>query len=44
MVEWDGAWYFARIIDDEGDTVYISYPFYDSSWDEWVTADRFAEE
>ena len=36
-VEWNGAWYDARIVDVDGDRYRITYDGYDSSWDEWVT-------
>ena len=39
-VEWNGAWYDARIVDVDGDRYKITYDGYDSSWDEWVTTAR----
>jgi len=40
QVEWNGAWFDARIIDVDGERYKITYDGYDSSWDEWVTTSR----
>ncbi|DAC11057.1 MAG TPA: hypothetical protein D7I09_01695, partial [Candidatus Poseidoniales archaeon] len=40
QVEWNGAWFDARIIEVDGDRYKITYDGYDSSWDEWVTTAR----
>ncbi len=39
-VEWNGEWYPAEILKQEGDKYLIHYDGYASSWDEWVTKDR----
>ena len=39
-VEWSGTWYPAVILDQNGSKSLIHYVGYDSSWDEWVGAQR----
>lgn len=39
-VEWNGAWYDARIQEVDGERYKITYDGYDASWDEWVTTAR----
>lgn len=39
-VEWQGAWYPAKVLKKENGKFYISYIGYDSSWDEWVDDKR----
>lgn len=39
-VLWNGKWYPAKVIDTKPDSCQITYTGYDSSWDEWVGADR----
>jgi hypothetical protein len=43
-VLWNGTPYEAEILDVKEDFHYITYIGYDSSWDEWVLADRILEE
>lgn len=40
QVEWGGDWWPAVILKQEGERYYITYPGWDSSWDEWVTKER----
>jgi hypothetical protein len=40
LVEWEGSWYPAIILKQEGDRYLIHYTGYNSSWDEWVTRER----
>ncbi len=40
LVEWGGQWWPAVILKQEKDRYFISYPGWDSSWDEWVTKER----
>jgi len=44
MVDWEEGWYFARILEDTGGSIFVTYPFYDSSLDEWIPPERFLEE
>ncbi len=39
-VEWQGAWYDAKVLKTEQDRWLIHYIDYDDSWDEWVGKDR----
>ncbi len=39
-VEWNGEYYTATILEQDGEKFLIHYKDYDSSWDEWVTKDR----
>lgn len=39
-VEWNGSWWDAIIIESNGENHLIHYNGFDSSWDEWVTAER----
>ena len=39
-VEWQGAWYDAKVLKTEQDRWLIHYIDYDESWDEWVGKDR----
>jgi hypothetical protein len=39
-VEWNGAWYAADVLRVSGGSSLIHYRGYESSWDEWVNADR----
>ena len=39
-VEWQGAWYDAKVLKTEPDRWLIHYIDYDDSWDEWVGKDR----
>lgn len=36
LVEWQGRWYPAQILKQEGHSYYIHYAGYEASWDEWV--------
>ena len=40
-VLWKGAWYPAQVLNVSGNSCYITYDGYDSSWDEWVKPSRF---
>lgn len=40
LVEWQGRWYPAQILKQEGLKYYIHYAGYDASWDEWVGPNR----
>jgi hypothetical protein len=40
-VEWQGAWYRAKVLKTVDGKHYIHYVGYDASWDEWVGPDRF---
>lgn len=40
QVEWQGRWYPAQILKQEGQKYFIHYPGYAASWDEWVGPDR----
>ncbi|ELS01437.1 RNA binding activity-knot of a chromodomain protein [Xenococcus sp. PCC 7305] len=40
-VLWKGAWYSAQVLDTSGNSCYITYDGYDSSWNEWVELTRF---
>lgn len=40
-VYWEGNWYQATVLDVEDNSCFISYEGSDSSWDEWVQAERF---
>lgn len=39
-VRWNGQAYPAKVLKVEDGFMWITYPGYESSWDEWVTADR----
>ena len=39
-VEWNGSWWDAQILELDGERYLITYIGFDSSWDEWVTAER----
>lgn len=39
-VQWQGQWYPATILKVDGQKYLIHYEGYESSWDEWVTAER----
>lgn len=39
-VEWNGQWYQAAVLDQQGDQTLIHYVGYDNSWDEWVGPNR----
>ena len=39
-VEWNGKYYKAKVLKTDGDFHYITYPGYESYWDEWVMSDR----
>lgn len=39
-VEWQGAWYPAKVLKKENGKFFITYVGYDSSWDEWVENKR----
>lgn len=43
LVEYNGQWYPAVILEQKDDKYLIHYHDYDSSWDEWVTKDRIKE-
>jgi len=43
MVEWKGSWWPASIIAVDGKKWKINYDGYNSSWDEWVTAERIKD-
>lgn len=43
LVEYNGAWYPAVILEQKDGKCLIHYLDYDSSWDEWVTKDRMKE-
>lgn len=40
MVEWDKKWYKATVLKHDGVFHFVHYEDFDSSWDEWVAADR----
>ena len=40
VVEWRGSWWPAKIIESKEGVWKINYDGYDSSWDEWVGAER----
>ena len=40
-VLWQGTWYSAKVLDKSNNKCFITYEGYNSSWDEWVGADRF---
>lgn len=40
-VLWGGSWYPATVLQASNGQCYITYEGYSSSWDEWVTPDRF---
>ena len=40
IVEWQGRWYPAAILESDGERTLIHYIGYDSSWDEWVPPER----
>lgn len=39
-VEWEGAWYGAKILDSDNNFYLIKYDNDDESWNEWVAYDR----
>lgn len=39
-VEWQGKWWPAEILKVRGNSFFIHYESFDSSWDEWVDASR----
>jgi len=39
-VEWNGSWWDAKIHEIDGERHRITYIGFDSSWDEWITAER----
>lgn len=39
-IKWGSGWYKGSVIDTKGDQYKVSYDGYNSSWDEWVKADR----
>ena len=39
-VEWNGTWFDAVVLDQNGSKSLIRYVGYDASWDEWVGPDR----
>jgi hypothetical protein len=39
-IKWGSGWYKGSVIDTKGDQYKVSYNGYNSSWDEWVKADR----
>jgi hypothetical protein len=39
-VEWKGSWFDASILEIDGERHLITYTGFDSSWDEWVSAER----
>jgi hypothetical protein len=39
-VEWNESWWDANILQVDGERHLITYIGFDSSWDEWVTAER----
>jgi len=39
-VEWKGSWWNAQILEIDGERHRITYIGFDSSWDEWITAER----
>lgn len=40
-VAWKGKWYDATVLKHNPTACLITYAGYDSSWDEWVGADRY---
>lgn len=36
--------WLAGVLDYDGNNYLVRYDVHDSSWDEWVTPDRFAQE
>jgi hypothetical protein len=38
---WQGNWYAVTVLDVSGNSCYITYDGYDSSWNEWVDSSRF---
>ena len=40
-VLWKGSWYPAQVLNTSGNSCYITYDGYDSSWDEWIEPSRF---
>jgi RNA binding activity-knot of a chromodomain len=40
MVEWQGKWWAASVLDAKDARYLIHYDGYDASWDEWVTTAR----
>lgn len=40
MVEWNGSWYDASILETRGNQYHITYVGHSSSWDEWVGPER----
>lgn len=39
-VDWEGKTYDAKVLKVADDFAYITYPGFDSTWDEWVTGSR----
>jgi hypothetical protein len=39
-VEWNGSWWAARILREEGERHLVRYQGYSKDWDEWVGPDR----
>ena len=39
-VRWKGRWYAATVLRSKGNSCYIHYDGYNSSWDEWVGPER----
>lgn len=40
QVEWQGKWYAAQILKQDGQKYFIHYSGYEAKWDEWVGPDR----
>ena len=40
LVEWQGSYWEAEVIDERDGRFLVTYVGWDSSWDEWVTASR----
>ena len=39
-MEWNGSWYPAKVLREEGGKFLIHYEGYGDNWDEWVAVDR----
>jgi hypothetical protein len=40
-VLWGGTWWKAKVLEKKDGKLYIHYVGWDSSWDEWITPDRY---
>ncbi|MEC8779839.1 MAG: hypothetical protein VXX54_01295 [Candidatus Thermoplasmatota archaeon] len=43
-IEWEGTWWDGQILEVNGDSYFITYENYSSSWNEWVDASRLKSE